>query len=144
MQPRKLQCCIWRDSTKPSLRFSWFWMFFVSKGNPFLLLFSCVLASVRHWAVFFVISQCFWLYMFHCAVSRMRWRTPMRTVPRRFLCWSSSFYVRLITKTRLFKYIVNFISKNWKFLDKNFWYFSYFCSKYRLLVLVRTAPPRRF
>ena len=24
MQPRKLHCCIWRDSIKPSLRFSWF------------------------------------------------------------------------------------------------------------------------
>ena len=34
--------------------------------------------------------------------------------------------------------------KNWKFLDKKLWYFSYFCSKHRLLVLVRTASPRRF
>ena len=49
-----------------------------------------------------------------------------------------------ITKTRLFKYIKNFITKNWKFSDKNFWYFSYFCSKRRLWVLVRTASPRRF
>ena len=39
MQPRKLQCCIWRDLTKPSLRFSWLCAFFVSKGNPFWLLF---------------------------------------------------------------------------------------------------------
>ena len=39
MQPRKLQFCIWRDSIKPSLRFSWFCVFFVSKGNPFWLLF---------------------------------------------------------------------------------------------------------
>ena len=36
----KLQCCIWRDSIKPSLRFPWFCVFFVSKGNPFWLLFS--------------------------------------------------------------------------------------------------------
>ena len=35
VQPRKLQCCIWRDSVKPSLLFSWFCVFFVSKGNPF-------------------------------------------------------------------------------------------------------------
>ena len=41
MQPRKLQCCIWRDSFKPSLRFSWLCVFFVSKGNPVLLLFPC-------------------------------------------------------------------------------------------------------
>ena len=39
MQPRKLHCCIWRDSIKPSLRFSWFCVFLVSKGNPFRLLF---------------------------------------------------------------------------------------------------------
>ena len=47
----------------------------------------------------------------------------------------------LITKTRLFKYIENLTTKNWKFLDKKFWYFSYFCSKndcgYSL------EPPRR-
>ena len=30
-------------------------------------------------------------------------------------------------------------AKKWKFSDKVFWYFSYFCSKHRLWVLVRTA-----
>ena len=35
MQPRKLQCCIWRGSIGPSLRFC---VFFVSKGSIFLLL----------------------------------------------------------------------------------------------------------
>ena len=49
-----------------------------------------------------------------------------------------------ITKTRLLKYIENFTSKNWKFSDEKLWYFSYFCSKHRLWVLVRTASPRRF
>ena len=34
--------------------------------------------------------------------------------------------------------------KNDKFSDKTFWYFSYFCSKHRLRVLVRTASSRRF
>ena len=29
-----------------------------------------------------------------------------------------------ITKTRLFKYIENFTTKNWKFSDKKIWYFS--------------------
>ena len=47
-----------------------------------------------------------------------------------------------IMKTRLFKYIENFTSKTGKFPDKTFWYFSYFCSKHRLLVLVRTASAR--
>ena len=35
----------------------------------------------------------------------------------------------VIMKTRLFKYIENFTSKNWKFSDKKLWYFSHFCSK---------------
>ena len=48
------------------------------------------------------------------------------------------------TKTCLFKYIENFTSKNWNFSDKIFRYFSYFCSKHRLWVLVRTASARRF
>ena len=30
----------------------------------------------------------------------------------------------------------NFTSKNWKFLDKNLWHFSYFCSKHRFWVLL--------
>ena len=41
-----------------------------------------------------------------------------------------------ITKTHLFKYIENFSSKNLKFSDKKLWYFSYFCSKHRVWVLV--------
>ena len=53
-------------------------------------------------------------------------------------------YSVYITKTRLFKYIENFTSENWKFSDKNLWYFSYFCSKHRLWVPVRTASARRF
>ena len=36
-----------------------------------------------------------------------------------------------------------FTTKNWKFSDKKFWYFSYFCSKHRLWVLVRTASKHR-
>ena len=36
-----------------------------------------------------------------------------------------------IMKTCLFKYIANSTTKNWKFSDKKFWYFSYFCSKHR-------------
>ena len=45
-----------------------------------------------------------------------------------------------ITKTRLFKYIENFTTKqNGKFSDKTFSFFSHFFSKHRLWVLVRTA-----
>ena len=56
----------------------------------------------------------------------------------------SAIFVSYITKTSLFKYIENFTSKNWKFSDKNLWYFSNFCSKHRLWVLIRTASARRF
>ena len=34
-----------------------------------------------------------------------------------------------ITKTRLFKYIENFTSKNWKFSDRKLWYFFIFLLK---------------
>ena len=48
------------------------------------------------------------------------------------------------TKTRLFKYIEIFTSKIRTFLDQKSVNFSYFYSKHRLWVLVRTASPRRF
>ena len=35
----------------------------------------------------------------------------------------------IITKTRLFKYIENFTSKNWKFSDKKLWIFFYISTK---------------
>ena len=49
-----------------------------------------------------------------------------------------------ITKTRLFKSIENFTTKNCKFSDKNSDILLHFCSKHRLWVLVRTASARRF
>ena len=52
---------------------------------------------------------------------------------------SQTTLLNIITKTCLFKYTENFSTKKWKNSDKKFWYFSYFCSKHRLWVLVRTA-----
>ena len=49
-----------------------------------------------------------------------------------------------IMKICLFKYTENFTTKNWKFSDKKFWYFTYFCSKHRMWVFVRTGSSRRF
>ena len=49
-----------------------------------------------------------------------------------------------ITKTRLFKYTENFTTQKGKISNEKFWYFSYFCSKHRLWVIVRTASARRF
>ena len=48
-------------------------------------------------------------------------------------------WCKCITKTRLFKYTEIFITKKWKFSDKKLRHVSYFCSKHRLWVLVRTA-----
>ena len=38
----------------------------------------------------------------------------------------------------------NFHLQKLKIFRRKIWYFSYFCSKHRLWVLVRTASPRRF
>ena len=58
--------------------------------------------------------------------------------------WSESSHGNLIMKTCLFKYSENFTTKKWKFSDEKFLYFTYFWSKHRLWVLVRTALMRRF
>ena len=49
-----------------------------------------------------------------------------------------------ITKTRLFKYMDYYTTKNWKFSDKNSDIFHISPQKHRLLVVVRTASLRRF
>ena len=57
------------------------------------------------------------------------------------------FWSPFITKTRLYKHIENFTTKkteNFQIKIPIFFFFSYFFSKHRLLVLVRTASPRRF
>ena len=47
-----------------------------------------------------------------------------------------------ITKTRLFKYIENFTSENWKFSDKKLWYFFIFLLK-NIDCGYSLEPPRR-
>ena len=59
------------------------------------------------------------------------------------------WYLLFMMKTCLFKNTENFTTKQWKFSDKKKKkkkkrYFSRFCSKHRLWVLVRTASARRF
>ena len=49
-----------------------------------------------------------------------------------------------ITKTHPFKYIENFTAKKLKIFGWNTDIFHISCPKHRLLVLVRTASPRRF
>ena len=52
---------------------------------------------------------------------------------------AEALLIRPITKTCLFKYTENFTNKNEIFQIKNSDIFSYFCSKHRLWVFVRTA-----
>ena len=47
-----------------------------------------------------------------------------------------------ITKTCLFKIYWKSYHQKWKISDKKFWYFSYFCSKLRLWVLVLKEYPQ--
>ena len=65
-------------------------------------------------------------------------------IGRKYCPFDSLWKDVFITKTRLFKCTENFPTKKWKFSDKNFLYFSYFCSKHRLWILIRTASTRRF
>ena len=69
---------------------------------------------------------------------------PYVTKPQRSLRIPTHSPGLSITKTSLFKYTENFTTKKWKLTDKKIWYFSHFCSKHRLWVLVRTALMRRF
>ena len=84
----------------------------------------------------------------------VRWKTSrfIDRLPRRYLrdhrepnlLLSVHWEIR-ITITRLFKYIENLPPKTESFQIKNSdIFFSYFCSKHRLWVFVRTASPRRF
>ena len=65
-------------------------------------------------------------------------------VPHERLLIKLEHYGIWALRKHAYKYIENFNTKTWKFSDKKFWYFSYFCSKHRLCVLVRTASMRRF
>ena len=72
-----------------------------------------------------------------------KWQLSFLNQPKRKNDHRYYFMIN-ITKTCLFKYIENFTTKKGKFSDKKFWYFSYFCSKHRLRVLIRTTSARQF
>ena len=58
-------------------------------------------------------------------------------------CWLNMFQPTL--RKHAYSNILKILPpKKWKISDKKFWYFSYFCSKHKLWVLVRTASTRRF
>ena len=102
--------------------------------------------------IFFYLS---WFYSAKCDSEeagplRNRYRHRWSTIYTGDAWWKlchnrhCKYLLYLITKTCLFKYTENFTTKKWKFSDKKIWYFSWFCSKHRLWVLVRTASMRRF
>ena len=143
-----------KSSPQPTTIHTYSSLFFVVVVFVLLLLFFFFFFFFFFF-VLFCFCFCFLFFFFVCFLFCFF----LLTVPRRFLCCSSSLFLHrwshfvefvlslyflLITKTRLFKYIENFATKTGKFSDKKFRYFSYFCSKHRLWVLVRTASPRRF
>ena len=97
MQPRKLQCCLWRDSIKLSLRISWFCAFFVSKGNPFLLLLFQGLLKVK----FGIELRC-------PNIHRKHGKMEVVLTCIRFICWSSKeTHLRHIKPIAVFEHIRN-------------------------------------
>ena len=67
------------------------------------------------------------------------WRLFCRYLSLTFSSFCALGRLCFITKTCLFKYTENFTTKKWKFSDKKILYFTYFWSKHRLWVLVRTV-----
>ena len=96
--------------------------------SPILIIISIFIIAINH-------IYCIWTVLIQILVIILKKKVDEMGITLRI----GVHEMRIITKTRLFKYIENFTSKNWKFSDKILWYVSYFCSKYRLLVLVRTA-----
>ena len=79
---------------------------------------------------------------------RIIFRKEEKPFWRSYLPWTNAYQLPLTyfhyenTPIQIYWKLYN--QKKRKFSDKKFWYFSYFCSKHRLWVLVRTASVRRF
>ena len=65
-----------------------------------------------------------------------------RIMKNLFKPYANSLRIRAITKTRLFKYIENFTTKNWKFLDK-ISDISFYISAQNIDCGYSLEPPRR-
>ena len=112
-----------------------------------LLLRGLIHSKLAHWKIRKVAVLRGWLLLRGSVYSKSTlWKIRKVAVKGPWLLLRGSIHSKLalwkirkvavigpcITKTCLFKYIENFTSKNWKFSDKNLWYFPYFCSKHRL------------
>ena len=143
-------CCIW-SKYGFKLHFIFFSLFSIlsfsySSTEPFKISFNCRLNDIwnetSEWTSNTTMAH--WYSSLSCSLSmRFSDNFSTRLIAQMLLDPCQKGY-RIITKTCLFKYTENFTIKNWIFQIKNFWYFSYFCSKHRLWVLVRTASTRRF
>ena len=104
MQPRKLQCCIWRDSIKPSLRFSWFCVFFISKG--FLSFISVIFA----WNAMFCIDSGYFMKSSpFTAIHRSFWNCADVL----YMEWMSEWTFYMFSWLLLFPYCFDLIE--WKY-----------------------------
>ena len=123
----KRHYCLWRASIKPRLPFSYLW---------------CILCFQRQsfWRFIFFSTDRSRIFLYYNYSLFVHWWFQMWRLFCHYLflispIFGASAVLRdcgIITKTCLFKYTENFTTKTWKISDKNFWYFSYFCSKHRL------------
>ena len=113
-----------------------FFIFFIYLFIYFLFIFFFFLSLQRY-------NKCKWRYPGNDKMTKHSLPEPPKEGWLRNIKGQNKHHIG-IGKTRLFNYTENFTTKKWKFSDKKYGYFSYFCSKHRLWVLVRTASTRRF
>ena len=99
-------------------------------------------------------DQSVYIYLWHCCPFRINGycgqKSSYQTVYRYLICICNDRRCTENNKYFILHYENTPIQNYWKFhhqklnvFRKKFWYFSYFYSKHRLWVLVRTASPRR-
>ena len=123
-----------------------YWPF---QGGTFIVLLFVACYVVFNFLLFFFsfTSYVSWLYIqfgLNNRVPTLSRKGLPSLLPSVYFVAALLYVSVFIAKTYLFKYTEKFTTKKWKFSGKTFWYFSYFCSKHRLWVLVRTASTRRF
>ena len=112
--------------------------FFNLKFFPFLVVTFSIYLNRRVFVTvktYSFICVCVYFMIAVCAAKRTVWHMRPNNVQIFRAGWSKSYF----TRTRLLKYIEKFYLEKLKIIRWNLWYFSYFCSKHRLQVLVRTA-----
>ena len=117
-----------------------------SKAIP-LLQFSFVCVSMVSYVAFCVVHICSSLSFFWCLGRSVLCDENFLGISLIFFFLNMADTLPSVSTLRKHAYsntLKILPPKNGNFSDKKFWYFSYFCSKHRLSVLVRTASSRRF